>query len=292
MRHLDAALRLFVLRPFASLLGAVALALGLVLAGLSVWVLGAAGAAEASIEAEVVLRARLDPKLDEAGTKRALLDLAARGGVREVAWVGPEAPRAELESILGGELLGGLDSAVFPQGGLARVRLERGVLSDRAALDQLLAKVQAIERVEGLEEVPYDPRHLAFLFDAMAVARFVGLGLALLALLSGALAIHQRVRHTLLERTQELALYRAFGATERWLLARFLVLALLIGAAAAALAIAFSLLVDGALADLASLLPGSGARGLFDPLFIAFSILAGLGIAGFAGASALARSQP
>jgi len=287
--HLRHALRLLLERPLFSLLGVAALALGLVLAGLSLWVLSVTGAAGAAIEADVVLRARLDPKLDEAKTKQVLLAIAAVEGVREVAWVGPEAQRQELGAILGEPLLEGLDSAVFPQGGLARVTLARGVIADRDALDRLQATISRIDTVEGVEDVPYDPRHLAFLFDASSVARLVGLGLALLALLSGALAVFSRVALALAARAPELRLYRAFGATERWLMARYFVLALVLGALAAALAIAVGLAIDGPLADLASLLPGSGALGVTSPVYLAVAVIGGLGLAAIAGLRAVAR---
>ena len=290
MIHLRHALRLLLERPIASLLGVVALALGLVLAGLALWVLSVTGAAGAAIEADVVLRARLDPKLDEAETKQALLAIAAVEGVREVAWVGPEAQRQELGAVLGEDLLTGLDAAVFPQGGLARITLARGVVDDRAALDRLLDTIERVDAVSGVDDVPYDPRHLAFLFDASTVARVVALGLALLALLSGALAVFQRVALALVTRAPELQLYRAFGATERWLMARYLVLALVLGALAAALSIAVGLIIDGPLADLASLLPGSDAEGVTSPVYLGLAVAGGLGLSALAGLRAVARS--
>lgn len=289
MIHLRHALRLLLERPIAGLLGVTALALGLVLAGLSLWVLSVTGAASAAIEADVVLRARLDPKLDEAGTKQALLGIAAIEGVREVAWVGPEAQRQELGALLGEPLLAGLDAAVFPQGGLARVTLARGVIVDRDALDRLLDTVRRITAVEGVDDIPYDPRHLSFLFDAASVARVVGLGLALLALLSGALAVYSRVSLALTARARELELYRAFGATERWLMARYLALALGLGALSAALAIAVGLAIDRPLADLASLLPGSGDTAITSPVFLTVAVVGGLGLSALAGLRAVAR---
>lgn len=283
MMHLTAALRLLLERPLASLFGAIALALGLVLAGLAVWVLTVVGSAEAAVEEQVVLRARLDPKLDKAATETALLALSALGGVREVAWVGPEAQRNELVQILGDELLAGLDDAVFPKGGLARITLERGVISSGAALDALLATVSKVESVKGVERVPFDPRHLAFLFDAAGVARVVGLGLALLALLAGALAVYQRTALALATRTHELALYRSFGASESWLMGRYFVLALVVGAAAAGIAILVGLLIDGPLADLASLLPGNQGQGVTSLFYLVGALGGGLGLAAVAG---------
>ena len=291
MMHLSAAIRLLLERPLASLFGAVALALGLVLAGLSVWVLAVVGGAEGALEEQVVLRARLDPKLDEAATKTALLAISAVKGVHEVAWVGPEAQRKELVGILGDELLAGLDDAVFPKGGLARVAIDRGVIADRAALDGLLDGVEKINDVQGIERVPFDPRHLAFLFDAAGVARIVGLGLALLALLAGALAVYQRTALALATRTSELNLYRSFGATESWLMGRYFVLALVVGAAAAGIAILVGLVIDGPLSDLASLLPGNEGNGVTSLFYLVGSVVGGLGLAGAAGLYAVRRER-
>ena len=291
MSHLLAALRLFLERPLASVFGAVALALGLVLAGLAWWVLGVAGDASAALEEQVVLRARLDPTLDEAATKDALLALAAVKGVKTVQWVGPEAQRAELQAVLGDELLAGLDDAVFPKGGLAKVVLERGVIADRASLEALQSSVAALDAVAGIEKVPYDPRHLEVLFAAAGVARWVGLGLALLALLAGGLAIHQRVSLALAARSAELSVYRAFGAAEGWLMARYFALALAIGGLAAALAILVGLFVDGPLGDLAALLPGNEAHGVSGAVYIGAALVGGLGIAAAAGFHAVSRAR-
>lgn len=291
MMHLSAAVRLLLERPLASLFGAIALALGLVLAGLSVWVLTVVGGAQGALEEQVILRARLDPKLDEAATKTALLAISAVKGVHEVAWVGPEAQRKELVGILGDELLAGLDDAVFPKGGLARVAIDRGVIADRAALDGLLASVEKIDSVQGVERVPFDPRHLAFLFDAAGVARVVGLGLALLALLAGALAVYQRTALALATRTNELTLYRSFGATERWLMGRYFVLALVVGGAAAGIAIVVGLVIDGPLSDLASLLPGNEGKGVTSLFYLVGSVVGGLGLAAVAGLSAVRRER-
>ncbi len=291
MMHLSAALRLLLERPLASLFGAIALAIGLVLAGLAVWVLAVVGGAEGAIEEQVVLRARLDPTLDKAATENALLALSALNGVREVAWIGPEAQRAELVQILGDELLAGLDDAVFPRGGLARITLARGVVSDRAALEALLGSVARVDSVKGVERVPFDPRHLAFLFDAAGVARVVGLGLALLALLAGALAVYQRTALALATRTNELSLYRAFGATESWLMGRYFVLALVVGAAAAGIAILVGLVIDAPLADLASLLPGNEGQGVTSLFYLIGSVVGGLGLAAVAGLYAVRRER-
>lgn len=291
MSHFLAATKLFLERPLASVFGAVALALGLVLAGVSWWVLGVAGNATAALDEQVILRARLDPTLDEAATKNALLALAAVKGVKSVQWVGPEAQRAELQQVLGDELLAGLDDAVFPKGGLAKVALERGVIADRAALEALQSSVAALDAVAGIEKVPYDPRHLEVLFAAASVARWVGLGLALLALLAGALAIHQRVSLALAARSSELAIYRAFGAAEGWLMARYFALALAIGVLAAALAILASWVIDGPLADLAALLPGNASHGMIGPVFFGGAIAGALGIAAAAGFHAVGRER-
>jgi len=289
--HLTAAIRLLLERPLASLFGAIALALGLVLAGLSVWVLAVVGGAEGALEEQVILRARLDPKLDKDATQQALLAITSIKGVHEVAWVGPDAQRAELVGILGDELLAGLDDAVFPKGGLARVAIERGVIADRAALDDLVAAVQKIDAVQGIEKVPFDPRHLAFLFDAAGVARLVGLGLALLALLAGALAVYQRTALALATRTAELSLYRSFGATEPWLMGRYFVLALVVGGVAAGIAILVGLVIDGPLSDLASLLPGNEGNGVTSLFYLVGSLVGGLGLAALAGLYAVRRER-
>jgi len=291
MMHLAAAIRLLLERPLASLLGALALALGLVLAGLAVWVLTVVGGAQGAIDEQVVLRARLDPTLDKATTENTLLALSAVKGVREVAWIGPEAQRSELVGILGDELLAGLDDAVFPKGGLARITIERGVISDRSALETLVGTIERVDAVKGIERVPFDPRHLAFLFDAAGVARVVGLGLALLALLAGALAVYQRTALALATRTTELSLYRAFGATESWLMARYFVLALVVGGAAAGIAILVGLMIDGPLADLASLLPGNEGQGVTSLFYLIGSLVGGLGLAAASGFYAVRRER-
>ena len=185
MAHFSSALRLLLQRPLASVFGAVALALGLVLAGLSWWVLDVVGNAQSAIEDQIVVRARLDPKLDEAATQTTLLALLEVPGVGTAEWVGPEAQKTELTKLLGEDLLAGLDEAVFPRGGLVRLTIERGTVSDASDLEAMLTAVKKVDHVEGVADVPFDPRHLAFLFDAAAVARIVGLGLALLALLAG-----------------------------------------------------------------------------------------------------------
>ncbi len=291
MAHFSSALRLLLQRPLASVFGAVALALGLVLAGLSWWVLDVVGNAQSAIEDQIVVRARLDPKLDEAATQTTLLALLEVPGVGTAEWVGPEAQKTELTKLLGEDLLAGLDEAVFPRGGLVRLTIERGTVSDASDLEAMLTAVKKVDHVEGVADVPFDPRHLAFLFDAAAVARIVGLGLALLALLAGALAIYQRVSLALAARGQELALYRAFGASEGWLMGRYFVLALLIGAMASGLAILVGLVIDGPLSDLASLLPNNTDTRVTSIVYLGGVIAGALGIAAGAGFYAVAREK-
>jgi putative ABC transport system permease protein len=268
---------MFLERPFASLFGASALALGLILAGLSLWMLRVTDGMEGAIEEQVVLRAHLDPKLDEAATRGTLLALGAIEGVREVAWVGPQAQRAELVQILGAELLAGLDDAVFPRGGLARVTLERGVVTSIEALDALRNRVERVGEVVGVESAPYESRHLAVIFDAADATRGVGLLLAALALVVGALTIYQRIALGLAARRQELVLYRSFGATERWLMGRYFALALLIGGAAAAIGILVGLFIDQPLAEMAALMPGNTASAVTSPEYLLGNVAGGLG---------------
>lgn len=291
MTHVLAALALVRERPFASLIGAVALALGLVLAGFSLWVLRVTTAAEGAIAEQVVVRARLDPKLDEPATEAVLQALTRLDGVREVAYVGPGAQRDELVAILGEELLAGLDDAVFPRGGLARITLERGAVVDQASLDALSARVAAIEQVSGVERAPFESRHLAFIFDAGLAARTAGFLLAVLALVAGALGVYQRVTLAHVARARELELYRAFGATERWLMARYVWLGLILGAAAAALAIAIGLFIDLPLADLASLLPGTERTPVVSAPYLAGVVIGGLGLALLACLHALRKNR-
>lgn len=287
--HVRDALAMFFARPIASVLTALALAAGLVLAALAMWLSGRVDATVSALEADLVLRASLDPALDEAQTKDVLTRVAAVPGVRSVEWVGPKAQRGELASVLGEELLEGLDDQVFPMGGLAKVTIERGPLASEAELDTLVAKVKSIAEVQGVLDVPFDVRHLRFVFAAGEAGRLVGILLAAMALLVGVLAIYLLVSAAVLARRDELDLYLALGATPRWLFARHVIYAALIGLMAAAAAIAVGLYVEGPLGRLATLLPGAGGAGPLGPPYIAWAVVGGVGLALLGGLRGLER---
>lgn len=278
--HLREALRLLLRAPVASLLAVVALTLGLVLTALTTWTLGRTGAMTAALEADLRLHLALDPGLDEAQTKTALLAIAAVEGVGSVRWIGPKEQRATLTAELGEDLLAGLDDAVFPEGGMAEVVLARGAVTDLAAADALVAKLSAIAEVKGVDGLPYDPRHVRVLFDAAAVVRLGGGLLALMALLVAALCVHLIVRDGLSSSRAAIALLEAFGATRTFVRARFLAAATLLGLLSAVGAFAFALVLEGPLSDLVELLPhDGGASGLLGAPLLAWAFVGGPALA-------------
>jgi len=293
MRHLAVhvrdALAMVFARPVATVLTALALAAGLVLGALAMWLSGRVDATVSALDADLILRASLDPALDEAQTKDVLTRVAAIPGVKAVEWVGPKAQRAELASVLGDALLEGLDDQVFPMGGLAKITLERGPLGSESELDALVAKVKGIGEVQGVLEVPFDVRHLRFVFAAGEAGRLVGMLIAAMALLVGVLAVYLLVSAAVLGRKAELDLYLALGATPRWLFARHIIYAVLIGAMAAAAAIGVGIYVEGPLGRLATLLPGAGGAGPLGAPYLAWSVAGGVGLALLGGLRGLDR---
>jgi len=281
--HLREGLRILLRRPVTALLGVATLALGLLLVALAAWSSVQVVNLQATLDADLRLHAALSPTLDEAQTKAVLERVASDSAVRSVRWIGPKEQKANLEAILGAELLEGLDEAVFPVGGMAEIALTRTTVVDADALQAFRTRLASIDSVDGIDAFPFDSRHIKVLLDAASVTRLAGLGLGLIALLTAGLVVFLFVQTALSSIAASVEILRAFGATAGFIRARFFFAAGVVGLAGAAVAVAFALVLSGPLSELVSIIPVSGsARGATGPsgvLLYAWALSGGLAVA-------------